>query len=255
MAQVVTNVTAGKPAVGGAIYRAPLGTALPTDASSTLNAAFVSLGYISEDGLKNNNSAETEDVKAWGGDTVMSTQTGKTDEFTTTFIEALNVEVLKMVFGDDNVTGTLANGITVKANSKELAGSSYVVDQIMREGVLKRIVIPNGKISEIGEVTYNDSDPVGYEVTIKALPGTDGDTHKEYIKQGTRSVQGNMRGVPENNEEPEEVPTEEVLPEDDMPEMMPEEEPNDYPMEEEGEPNDYPMEGEEEPENPEEDER
>ena len=191
MAQVATNVTAGKPAVGGAVYRAPLGTALPTSASATLDNAFVSLGYISEDGLKNNNSRESEDTKAWGGDTVMSSQTEVTDEFSTTFIEALNIEVLKTIFGDENVTGTLATGITVKANSKELLASSYVVDMIMREGALKRIVIPNGKISEVGEVTYNDSDPVGYEVTIKALPGTDGDTHKEYIiKSGSKGLSG-----------------------------------------------------------------
>ena len=181
MAQTVTNVTAGKPAVGGAIYRAPLGTTLPTNATSDLDNAFIALGYISEDGLTNNNSAETEDVKAWGGDTVMSSQTAKDNKFTATFIEALNIEVLKMIYGDDNVSGTLTTGITVRANSKEALGCAYVVDQIMREGALKRIVIPNGKLSELGEIAYNDSDPVGYEATITALPGEDGDTHKEYI--------------------------------------------------------------------------
>jgi len=182
MAQTVTNVTTGKPAVGGAVYRAPLGTTLPTSASAELDEAFVSLGYISEDGLTNENSIETEEVKAWGGDTVLNSQTGKTDTFGATFIEALNVEVLKMVYGDENVSGTLATGITVRANSKEAGGSCYVVDQIMREGALKRIVIANGKLSDLGEISYNDSDAVGYEVTLTALPGfSDGDTHKEYI--------------------------------------------------------------------------
>lgn len=182
MAQTVTNVTTGKPAVGGAIYRAPLGTTLPTSASAELDEAFVSLGYISEDGLTNENSVETEEVKAWGGDTVLTSQTGKKDTFSATFIEALNVEVLKMVYGDDNVSGTLAAGITVRANSVEAGGACYVVDQVMREGALKRIVIANGKLSELGEISYNDSDAVGYEVTLTALPGfSDGDTHKEYI--------------------------------------------------------------------------
>ena len=112
---------------------------------------------------------------------MLSAQTGKEDTFQATFIEALNVEVLKMIYGDANVSGTLSTGIVVKANSTELSGSVYVIDQIMREGALKRIVIPNGKISEIGEISYRDSEAVGYETTIKALPGSDGDTHKEYI--------------------------------------------------------------------------
>ena len=43
-----SNVTTGKPKKGGAIFRAPAGTTLPTDATTALNEKFVCLGYCGE---------------------------------------------------------------------------------------------------------------------------------------------------------------------------------------------------------------
>lgn len=175
------NVTAGKPNVSGAIYRAPLGTTLPTSATETLNAAFKGLGYVSEDGLVNSNSPTSENIKAWGGDIVLTTLTEKPDTFKFTLIEAKNTEVLKAVYGDANVSGDLTNGITVHANSTQQPNCAWVFDMILKDGTLKRVVLPDAGISTVGDVTYADGSAVGYETTISAMPNGQGDTHYEYI--------------------------------------------------------------------------
>lgn len=187
MANNVTEVTTGKPSVSGAIWRAPFGTTLPTGVSDTLAEAFACLGFCSEDGLTNSASPTTETIKAWGGNAVLSPTTDKIDTFKWKSIQALNVDVLKMVYGDSNVSGTLTTGITVRVNNNEQEAAVYVIDTVHRGGVLKRQVIPNAKLTELGDIVYKDNEALGYDVKITAMSGGfgvgDSDTHKEYIKK------------------------------------------------------------------------
>lgn len=175
-----SNVAAGKPSIGGAIFVAPKGTTLPTDAITPLSAEYKGLGYVSEDGLTNQNTATVEQIKAWGGDVVLTPSTEKPDYFTFTLIEILNVDVLKFVYGSTNVTGDLDSGITLKATSKEAEECVLVIDMILN-GALKRTILPKAKLNSVGDITYQDGQPVGYPCTTTALPDAEGSTHTEYI--------------------------------------------------------------------------
>lgn len=183
MANNAENVSAGKPAIAGAVFRAAKGTTAPTDATTALAADFKALGYCSEDGLVNSNSPSVTNIKAWGGDIVLPVQEEKEDTFQLTLIEVLNLDVLKAVYGSTNVSGALSTGVTVQANAKEPEEGVWAVDMVMNSNTVKRVVIPHGKITEIGDITYTDTDAVGYEITITAIPDTSGNTHYEYIKQ------------------------------------------------------------------------
>lgn len=184
MANTAANVTVGKPKVGGAIYVAPLGTTLPTDSSTALNAAFKCLGYVSEDGVTNSNSPESDNVKAWGGDTVLVLQTDRPDSFSLTLLEGLNDDVLKTIYGSSNVTVDGNGNITVKATADEMIGHAWVFEMVLKGNRAKRTVIPNGTISELGDIVYKDDEAVGYNVTIQDVPDNTGVYHYEYIAAG-----------------------------------------------------------------------
>lgn len=181
MAPKVENVSTGKPSISGGVWIADAGTTLPTDATTDLGADFTALGYVSEDGLTNSNSPESDTGKAWGGDIVITYQTEKPDTFQFTLIESKNADVLAAVYGNDNVDGTISTGIEVTANSAEAEEHVWVFEVVMRNNTLKRIVVPAGKITEVGDISYTDEDMVGYELTVQAFPDNDANTHYEYI--------------------------------------------------------------------------
>lgn len=176
-----TNVSAGKPKVGGAIYTAPVGTPLPTSATEALDPAFQGLGYVSEDGLTNSTSLEVEKIKAWGGDTVLVIQKSKEDTFKYVLIEVKSKTVIGYVYGEDNVSGTLETGLVIKANNADVPERSIVIDMILRDNTAKRIVIPSCKISEVGDIVYSDGEAIGYDTTVDCTPDAEGNTHYEYM--------------------------------------------------------------------------
>lgn len=182
MANDATNVSVGKPKVGGAIWCAPISSTLviPTDATTALDTAFKCLGYCSDAGLVNSRDHNTGNINAWGGDNVLDYGSIASDKFKFTLLETLNIDVLKAVYGEDNVKGDLATGISIDVGSQLPEAYVWVFELVMRNKAVKRIVVPQAAITEVGDVTYTDEDAVGYETTISATP-IGGKYHHEYI--------------------------------------------------------------------------
>lgn len=173
MANDSANVVAGKPLATGGVLLAPLGSTAPTDATTELDAAFVAGGYIGEDGLTETTERSTDKIRAWGGDTVKVVQTDFSVTYAFTFLESLNADVLKAVYGDANVETTPASASAgtlhaVKVNGDVLPHQSFVFE--VKDGNARiRIYVPDGQITEVGEVTYSDAEIVGYSVTVEAF--------------------------------------------------------------------------------------
>jgi hypothetical protein len=146
-----------------AIAVAPLGTALPTSASATLNGAFTDLGWVGEDGVINAITRETTKHYAFGGEVVKTTQDRYSETIRFTLLES-NADVLATVFGSDSVTESSGN-ITVEHESKMNERVSMVFDFIDGDNA-GRIVVREGLVIEVGEISYVHTAPTAYELTV-----------------------------------------------------------------------------------------
>lgn len=191
MANTAANVVAGVPLATGGVLIGALTATAPTTASGTLTG-FNAGGYIGEDGVTETNERSTDRIRAWGGDTVKVVQTEHNVTYQFTFLETLNSDVLKAVYGEDNVNTTAATASTgtlheVQVNSATLPHKSYVFE--VKDGDAKiRIYVPDGQITEVGDITYSDSEVIGYEVTVEAFADELGNKAYKFLDDGKFSA-------------------------------------------------------------------
>lgn len=155
-----------------ALSVAPLGTALPTSVSASLNAAFNDLGWLSDNGVTNNISRDVTKHYAFGGECVKTTQDRYTETISFTLLES-NADVLGTVYGAGNVTSA-GSTLTVEHESGMLDEISLVFDFIDGDND-GRIVVRRGRVVEIAEIKYAHTDPTSYELTVDVYRTDNGD--------------------------------------------------------------------------------
>ena len=174
------NVSLGRSKATGLLWWAPSGTKLPTDATTALPDAYRTPGYTSEDGVTNSVDTDTTSVNDMNGTQVLNEITSYSETFQLSLLET-NADAMKLRYGTDAVTGTDA----LKIRHKMPRGESLVLvlELLLTGNRVKRIVIPDAVLTEIGDTQYDSGDAIVYDLTFTANPSPliDGDTSREYI--------------------------------------------------------------------------
>lgn len=176
------NVLVGIPDVSGGLWVADLiekPADLPNETADLSEKGFVSVGFVSEDGVTETSERDTDKIKAWGGDTVRVIQNEHSLTYTFTLIEMGNEDVLRLVFGDDNVLKKDDGSVGIKKNAKILPHKTWAVEVLDGEEKI-RLVIPDGQITETGDRTFVHSDLISIELTVEAFTDRDGNKGYEY---------------------------------------------------------------------------
>ena len=188
-----SNAVVAKPKVTGGIWVAPIGTPLPTNELTALNAAFKSPGYATEDGVTRTESRDTTPIKAWGGDTIVIAQTGVEATLQVGFAEYLNALTQALIYGAGNVTETPATSSTgrklviVGKLSLPAPRNSWAVEMFSGTAT-GRLVLPDVQVTETDDVSYKDDELAARSVTATLFPDSTGAYFYEYWDDGVLSA-------------------------------------------------------------------
>lgn len=165
MALDTSQVRAG---LSGALYFGATTTTAPTTATSALAAGFRLFGYLTEDGVTESYSDDTEEVKGWpSGDIIRVLQTGTTATLAFDMAQT-NKNALELFFKGSVVTDggsgykiDVAGGVSVRY--------SFVAD-IIDDSKHTRLYVPSAEVTERGEVVHTFTGITSYPTTITAYP-------------------------------------------------------------------------------------
>lgn len=187
------NIFVGAPlqSVTGAVFTAPVGTTLPTDATTELDQAFTSSGYVSEDGVSLEPERSTTNIRDWSH-TVVRTLVDETSATVSFSLLELSEEGLKQAFGDGKVTKTEANSshgvqLAISVDAEMPDAKAWVFN--MKDGDRRvRLVIPNGQVTSLPSMTFAAGEAITVPVDIVCNPDSSGVIYAIYTDDGQKTV-------------------------------------------------------------------
>lgn len=156
---------------GADVLVAPLDTAVPTDVTTAWNAAFDSLGLLSEEGMEQMQESESNDFFAHGGNFIRNSRS----KFKKS-IKVICLEDNATVFGLVNPGSEVETDgdVTTRTVSTPTTDPRCFGVELVDGDITKRLVIPRGEVVEVGSVKISDSDLTAYELTIAIYSDADG---------------------------------------------------------------------------------
>lgn len=162
------NDDAVRVGITGRVSFAPVGTALPTDVTAPLGAAFVEVGHISEDALTESLEISTEVLRSWQrpiGIRTLTTEVNWTFQFVMMETSPLNLE---LYYGGAETT--VATGVATTAIPAWPVGvAKAAVIEIEDGDVITRFAIPKVEIGERDEIEHINTNGTMYGVTVNVL--------------------------------------------------------------------------------------
>ena len=162
-------------AADGSVSIAPTGTAMPTDADEALDAAFIDVGYISEDGVTLSPNTSTDGIAAWQSLAFVRTVVSEQDMQLGFELMQWNETSLQLAFGGGVYTAGVAPLWEFDLPTPdEILEYACVVDALDPNGSKYRMAFERVTLESTGDIDFARTNNAGLPTTLRALAGTGG---------------------------------------------------------------------------------
>ena len=151
----------------GMFYHASAGTALPTDPTAAIPAAWTHVGDVTNEGITLAMDKSVENLRNWANVIKRVIMTEHTETIQAPIMDTTE-EVLKTVLGEDNVT--TANDVTTVNLSAASLPPEEAFLFVMKDGDdMIMIGCTNGQVTEVDNVTFAPESAINWIPTITAM--------------------------------------------------------------------------------------
>lgn len=163
------------------VWVAPLGTTPPATIDAAPGTDFDLVGFLDGDaGVVKALDEDSDTLKAWGGVPIEDVSTFNGETFAFTAIEDNDV-VWNLVYQGSDAPVT-ATGVTTRTAKVPVRGPQVFLIELRRSnGDKKRYLIPKGVARPTSDLTENETDLGGQEITVNVLANSSNELHTETL--------------------------------------------------------------------------
>jgi hypothetical protein len=158
----------------GIVYVAPTATTLPTDEATAVDAGFIELGAITEDGVTLSPSRSIEKIRAWQSAKAVRTVITE-DELSIQFsLMQFNEVTLPLALGGGTITDNLGSYSYTPPAAGTVDERAFIVEWV-DGAITSRLVIPRGMVTEVSEIALTKSGAIELGITVEVLGSSPND--------------------------------------------------------------------------------
>lgn len=169
----------------GQVYVAPVGTALPTTPTDSLNASFVGLGYHTEDGVSLSAPVNIIEHPAWQSKHPIRREVDSR-EFSLSFsLLQWDEDTVPLAFGGGTISSVSGGYKFSPPEPTDAIAEKALICDIDDGTERTRIIIPRGSVTEGVDTSLTRSAMSALSVTFKALQPSDGSVPWYFVSSDT----------------------------------------------------------------------